>query len=115
MSHLQKITFVEMREIGAHDVLIYCRDHRCSHHVETTADGWGDDVRLGDIETSSPAAPAASAVPRSGRNLVLLGWALPDTPGVAPDGVFSVVATFSRKNTERPELACESEPMALHS
>jgi hypothetical protein len=46
MSHLQKITFVVMREMGAHDVLIYCRDHRCSHHVETTADGWGDDVRL---------------------------------------------------------------------
>jgi hypothetical protein len=35
-----------VREIGAHDVLTYCRDHRCSHHVETTADGWGDDVRL---------------------------------------------------------------------
>ena len=27
----QKITFGEMRESG----LIYCRDHRCSHHVET--------------------------------------------------------------------------------
>jgi hypothetical protein len=51
MSHLQKITFVEMREMGAHDVLIYCSDHRCSHHVETTADGWGDDVRLSDIES----------------------------------------------------------------
>jgi hypothetical protein len=51
MSHLQKITFVEMREMGAHDVLIYCRDHRCCHHVETTADGWGDDVRLSDIES----------------------------------------------------------------
>jgi hypothetical protein len=51
MSHLQKITFVEMREMGAHDVLIYCRDHRYSHHVETTADGWSDDVRLSDIES----------------------------------------------------------------
>ncbi|MBR1228714.1 MULTISPECIES: hypothetical protein [unclassified Bradyrhizobium] len=27
-----------------------CRDHRCSHHVETNADGWADDVRLSDIE-----------------------------------------------------------------
>ena len=29
----QKITFGEMR-VGAREVLIYCRDHRCSHHVE---------------------------------------------------------------------------------
>ncbi|MEI9922595.1 MAG: hypothetical protein WDN50_02510 [Bradyrhizobium sp.] len=34
-----KITFGEMRESGVRDVLIYCRDHRCSHHVETNADG----------------------------------------------------------------------------
>ena len=31
-------------------LLIYCRDHRCSHHVEVSADGWADDVRLSDIE-----------------------------------------------------------------
>lgn len=35
----QKITFGEMRASGVRDVLIYCRDHRCSHHVETNADG----------------------------------------------------------------------------
>jgi hypothetical protein len=46
----QKITFGEMRESGVRDVLIYCRDHRCSHHVETNADGWPDDVRLSGIE-----------------------------------------------------------------
>ena len=45
-----KITFGEMRESGVRDVLIYCRDHRCSHHVEVSADGWADDVRLSDIE-----------------------------------------------------------------
>ena len=39
-----------MRASGVRDVLIYCRDHRCSHHVETNADGWGDEVRLSDIE-----------------------------------------------------------------
>ena len=39
-----------MRASGVRDVLIYCRDHRCSHHVETNADGWADDVRLSDIE-----------------------------------------------------------------
>jgi hypothetical protein len=48
--YTQKITFGEMRESGVRDVLIYCRDHRCSHHVETNADGWADDVRLSDIE-----------------------------------------------------------------
>ncbi len=31
----QKITFGEMRASGVRDVLIYCRDHRCSH--STTA------------------------------------------------------------------------------
>jgi hypothetical protein len=31
----QKITFGELRESGAHDISIYCRDHLCSHHVET--------------------------------------------------------------------------------
>jgi hypothetical protein len=30
----------------------FCRDHRCSHHIETNADGWADDVRLSDIEPS---------------------------------------------------------------
>jgi hypothetical protein len=46
----QKITFGEMRASGVRDVLIYCRDHRCSHHVQTNADGWTDDVSLSDIE-----------------------------------------------------------------
>ena len=49
-TYTQKITFGEMRESGVRDVLIYCRDHRCSHNVETNADGWADDVRLSDIE-----------------------------------------------------------------
>ena len=44
--------FGEMRASGVRDVLIYCRDHRCCHHVETNADGWPDDVRLSDIEPS---------------------------------------------------------------
>ena len=32
-TYTQKITFGEMRASGVRDVLIYCRDHRCSHHV----------------------------------------------------------------------------------
>jgi hypothetical protein len=27
-----------------------CRDHKWNHHVEISADGWADDVRLSDIE-----------------------------------------------------------------
>jgi hypothetical protein len=59
MTYPQKITFGELRESGVRDVLIYCRDHRCSHHVETNADGWPDGVRLSDIEPSFTAHAAA--------------------------------------------------------
>ena len=45
-----KITFGELRASGVTEILIYCRDHRCSHHTEISADGWADDVRLSDIE-----------------------------------------------------------------
>jgi len=37
-----------MRATGVRDVLIYCRDVSCSHHVEVNADGLL--VRLSDIE-----------------------------------------------------------------
>jgi hypothetical protein len=33
-----KINFGEMRETGVRHVLIYCRDHKCSHHIEVNAD-----------------------------------------------------------------------------
>jgi hypothetical protein len=39
-----------MRASGVRDVLIYCRDHKCSRHVEVGADRWPDHVRLSDIE-----------------------------------------------------------------
>ena len=41
MTYQQKSTFGDMRASGVRDVLSYCRDHRCSHHVETSADGLG--------------------------------------------------------------------------
>jgi hypothetical protein len=40
----QKITFGEMRASGLHEVLVHCRDHRCSLHVEISADQLPDDV-----------------------------------------------------------------------
>jgi hypothetical protein len=46
----RKISFGEMRASGVRDVLVYCRDHKCSHHVATNADRWPNHVRLSDIE-----------------------------------------------------------------
>jgi len=39
-----------VRASGVRDVLVYCRDHRCRHHIEISADRWPDHVRLSDIE-----------------------------------------------------------------
>ena len=65
----QKITFGEMRESGVRDVLIFCRDHRCSHNVEVNADGWADDVRISGTSSRGLSAPTvANAAPRSGGN-----------------------------------------------
>jgi hypothetical protein len=50
LTYQPKIAFRDVRASGVHEVLIYCRDHHCSHHVETNADGWADEVRLSDIE-----------------------------------------------------------------
>ena len=35
--HPQKITFGEMRASGVRDVLVYCRDQHCSHHIRISA------------------------------------------------------------------------------
>ena len=32
------------------EVLIYCADYQCGHHVELSIDLWPDHVRLSDIE-----------------------------------------------------------------
>ena len=46
----QKITFAEMRSTGAHGVLIYCADCRCSHSIAIRCDAFADDLGLSDIE-----------------------------------------------------------------
>ncbi len=75
-SRPQKITFGEMREMGVRDVLIYCRDHHCSHVIAISAEQWAD-VRLSDIESQfvCAAPPAASAVPMCGRTSHQHRWA----------------------------------------
>jgi len=49
-SYPTKIIFGEMRDSGVHEILIYCRDHRCSHSVTISADRWPDNIRLSDVE-----------------------------------------------------------------
>jgi hypothetical protein len=39
-TYQRKISFGEMRASGDRDVLINCRDHRCSYHGEIRADRW---------------------------------------------------------------------------
>ena len=72
----QKITFGETRSSGVRDVLIYCRDHRCSHYVEVNADGWPDDVRLSDIEPKFTCTKCGKRARISGRTFRRRGWGL---------------------------------------
>ena len=46
----EKITFGEMRAAGARGVIVFCRDHHCSHSVELDVECWPDSLRLSDIE-----------------------------------------------------------------
>ncbi len=39
-----------MRTSGVRGLLVYCGDYRCGHSVEISADRWGDDARLSDLE-----------------------------------------------------------------
>lgn len=45
-----KITFAQMREQGARELLVYCCDYQCSHSQAISGDPWPDDLRLSDIE-----------------------------------------------------------------
>jgi hypothetical protein len=42
--------------------------YRCTHHVTLSADRWGDDVRLLDIEPESSAPPAVGVARTCGRS-----------------------------------------------
>jgi hypothetical protein len=67
MPRAQKITFGELRASRIRDVLIYCADYRCTHHVKVSGDRWGDDVRLSDIEPGFVCTASANAALMSGR------------------------------------------------
>jgi hypothetical protein len=46
----QKISMGEMRASGARGLIVYCSYYKCNHSVAISADQWGDDVRLSDLE-----------------------------------------------------------------
>jgi len=48
----QKITLGDMRSTGLRNLLVYCGDFKCAHHVEIGAERWSDDVRLSDSSSS---------------------------------------------------------------
>ena len=58
MTRAQKITFGELRKTGVHHVLVYCRDHRCSHHIEVSAARWA-----GSCAAILPGGPVALVPP----------------------------------------------------
>jgi hypothetical protein len=63
VTHPQKITFAQLRASGVHSILVYCRDHRCSHHITTNADGWPDEVRLSGSPVHAMARKALKVRP----------------------------------------------------
>ena len=73
--HPQKITFGEMRASGVRDVLVYCRDHHCSHHIRISADFWPDHLRLSDIEDRFVCRVCGKGVRTSGRTFRRTAWA----------------------------------------
>ena len=63
----QKITFVEMRDMGVRGLLIYCADYCCSHSLAISGDAWPDELRLSDLEPRSICVPVASVARMCGR------------------------------------------------
>ena len=74
-SYPEKITFGEMRSSGVSDVLIYCRDHRCSHSTTLSADGGRITSGCRTLSLISSARPAAIAARRSDRSSHRPRWA----------------------------------------
>ena len=66
-------------------VLVYCRNHHCSHHIAVSADRWLDHARLSDIEPGFVALAANVALP------LLQGRGEPSEPqtGMAYPAYFS--------------------------
>ena len=50
MGRPQMITLGQMPASGVRGLLTHCADHRCSHSIAVSADQWGNEVRLSDLE-----------------------------------------------------------------
>ena len=61
MQRPTKITFGELRASGVRQVLLYCRDHKCTHQVTVNADRCPLMSGCRTSSQASSAAPAASA------------------------------------------------------
>jgi hypothetical protein len=49
--HLRRAAcFGEMRDSGIRGILVYCADHKCSHHIAISADYSPDNVSLSHLE-----------------------------------------------------------------
>jgi hypothetical protein len=76
----------EMREAGARRILVYCADHKCSHHIALDPDGWSDSVRLSDLEPQfvcSACGKRGAEVRPDALNLVPISAAARTMPGPA--------------------------------
>jgi len=74
-----KITFGEMRDSGVREVLVYCRDHRCSDSTTISADRWPDNIRLSDVEPNFVSVCGKKKGAEI-RPKFKLGWARVDVP-----------------------------------
>jgi len=59
LTYQPKITFGDVRASCVRDVLVYCRDRKCSHHIAINADRWPDHVRLQGLWASGCRCEAA--------------------------------------------------------
>lgn len=78
MPAVQKITFGEMRESGVRDLIVFCKDYKCSHNVRLAPDFvdlWPDHVRLSDVEPHFVCTSCGQrgAILRAGSNPTKLG------------------------------------------
>ena len=91
-----------MRASGALDVLIYCRNHNCSHHIEISADRWTDHVRLSDVEPDFVCTACGKHRGRASKpkELILDGEAV--LPGV--DGRSDFNGLHSRKHDDEVQF-----------
>jgi len=77
LTYQPKITFDDVRASGVRDVLIYCRDHKCSHRITISADAGPITSGRRTSNRGSSAPPVASAARKCGRSFRRPEWGGP--------------------------------------